>query len=261
MELLNALIFFYLADKETGKLKLLPQTIEDNRLKKIENAVAKLSKGVPIQYITKCVKFYNRVFYIERGVFIPRLDTEYLIDLALERIKGINNSIECLDICTGAGVIPITLILENPSIRATCLDISKKALKLAFLNAYRFGVLDKLEIVHSDLFDNLGELYYNRLDFITANPPYVPSSRYRKLHCSIFYEPRRAIVAKDGGMHVIKRMIHSYRKFLKKGGFFIFEFPIYNKEMVRKVLIESRTGNFKFFYENNTGFVCIENDG
>lgn len=256
---MNSLIYFYLSEKENKRIKLIPQNVDKRKLLKIEEAIAILSKGVPIQYITKIAKFYNRDFYIQEGIFIPRLDTEYLIDIVLEKIKDINKPLECLDICTGCGVVPITLILENPKIRAVCTDINKKALKIAFYNSYKFNVADKLEIVFSNVFDELTESYYNRFDFITANPPYVPPSRYKKLHCSIFYEPKNAIVAKNNGMEIIEKMLCGYKKYLKKNGFFIFEFPIYNIKSVKKLFKRLRIVNFKFYYENNTGFVCIEN--
>lgn len=248
-----------MSDKDNRKLKLIPSTVDEQSVKKFEKAVLALNKGVPLQYITKTVKFYGRDFYIEKGVFIPRLDTEYMVDMVLDKIKDRNKNMECLDICTGSGVLPITLILETDKLHAVCTDINKKALKISFLNGCRFNVNDKLEFILSDVFDNLGESYYGRFDFITANPPYVPLYRYNKLHCSVHREPKNSIVAKNNGMYIIEKMLNGYRKYLKKNGFFVFEFPIYNIGRLKKVLKKLNIVNFKFSYENNTGFACIEN--
>lgn len=248
-----------MSGENNKRLKLIPESVDEQSIKKFEKAILELSKGVPLQYVTKTARFYDRDFYVEKGVFIPRLDSEYLIDLVLDKIKDKNKNMECLDVCTGSGALPITMILESPKLRAVCTDINKKALKVSFLNGCRFNVVDKLEFVFSDVFNNLSESYYGRFDFITANPPYVPLRRYNNLHFSVLREPKNSIVAESDGMDIIEKMLCGYRKYLKKDGFFIFEFPMYNMKRLKELLKKLNIVNCKFYYENNTGFAYIEN--
>jgi release factor glutamine methyltransferase len=249
-------------------LKLLPEVVNKNALRKFERALNSIKEGMPIQYITKVAKFYGREFYIEKGVFIPRLDSEYLIDIVIEKLKSLisnlpehqNNhrKIHFLDIGCGSGALSVTLLLEENRLYATCVDISKKALKITFLNSCKYKVQDRLELLRSDVFEALDEKHYNKYHFIICNPPYVPLYKYKKLHRSIFYEPKNAIVAKDEGMKVIKDIIAGYKKYIKDKGFVVVEFPLYNLKRLEEELAKKKIINFKIFNENNTGFAMME---
>ncbi|MFN7181381.1 MAG: HemK/PrmC family methyltransferase [Planctomycetota bacterium] len=260
-EIVNHLIFFYLSDKEDGELKLLPKNVKKNNLNKFLKALRNIREGLPIQYVVKTVKFYGRDFYIEKGVFIPRLDTEFLVDLVLGKVRDRRERLNFLDIGVGSGAPTITILLEKPNTYATGIDISKKALKISFINGYKYNVLNRLEIIYSDVFEQLGERYYNKFDFIISNPPYVPCSKYRTLHESIFYEPKEAIVGGKDGNKIIEKILAGYKQYLKEKGFLAFEFPPYNLEEIRKIFREKKIVNFKFYNENNTGFAIIENGG
>ncbi len=260
IDIVNQLIFFYLSEKEEGKLKLLPQRIKKSNLKKFLQAFRNITKGIAIQYVTKNARFYGRDFYIQKGVFIPRLDTEYLIDLVLKKINNnVYEKINFLDIGVGSGALAITILLQKPNTHATGVDINKKALKIAFLNSCRYNTQNKLDIIYSDVFEHLDNKYYNKFDFIISNPPYVPYYRYKKLHKSIFCEPKNAIVANNNGNEVIEKILSGYKRYLKEKGFLAFEFPWYNLNKIKRLFLEKNIVNSNFYKENNTGFAVIEN--
>ncbi len=177
-------------------------------------------------------------------MFIPRLDTEYLIDLVLKKINSkTDKKIYFLDIGTGSGVLAITILLEKANTIATGIDISKKALRVSYINSCIYNVSSRLKLICSDLFDNLNTDYFNYFDFIISNPPYVPYSRYKKLHQSIFYEPANAILAANNGFEIIEKIISEYKKYLKKEGFLAFEFPLYNLNKLKKLFLEKNIKN------------------
>ncbi|MDG2266737.1 MAG: peptide chain release factor N(5)-glutamine methyltransferase, partial [Candidatus Marinimicrobia bacterium] len=103
-------------------------------LHKLHTWIDRRIKKEPLQYITGSCEFYGRKFFVNNNVFIPRPETEMLINIALS-VLGDDSNKKILDICTGSGSIAITLAkeLNNPNISA--IDISNKALEIAKINA------------------------------------------------------------------------------------------------------------------------------
>jgi len=140
--------------------------------------------GMPLAYILGEADFYGRTFIVTPDVLIPRPDTEVLIEKALDYIK-INfqnkKEIYIADICTGSGIIAITIALElertynlpSTTYRLIATDISPTALAVAKQNAKKHGVADKIEFIQGDL---LNPIKNRKIDLIVSNPPYVPSA-------------------------------------------------------------------------------------
>ncbi len=172
-----------------------------------------LKNGVPIEYVTKRIQFreYNLVIY--PGVFIPRLETEYFIELINQRVELKPQRI--LEIGTGCGAIAIALarIYKHAEIVAT--DISNRALDNARINIERFGLKTRVELIHSDLFENID----TRFDLIVSNPPYVPSNRLFSLPKSVRdFEPLRAINGGKDGTVFIQSLVEQGMSYLNSNG-------------------------------------------
>jgi release factor glutamine methyltransferase len=171
--------------------------------------------GMPLAYILGEADFYGRTFIVNKDVLVPRPDTELLIEKALEYIQNnFQNKKEIIlaDICTGSGIIAITLGLELPSIHIIATDISPEALLIAKQNAEKHGVLDRIDFIQSDL---LQPIKNKNIDLLVSNPPYVPTQELENTTSlekrGLDFEPR---IALDGGEDGLKfvRQIQEYSK-------------------------------------------------
>lgn len=177
------------------------QDVDNITISNYKNALKKLAKGTPIQYITNTQEFMKLNFYVDENVLIPQPDTEILVEEVINYIENhLNNNtvanepIRILDLCTGSGAIAISLAknIQNCNIIAT--DISSKALQIAKLNAERNLVRNSIHFIESDMFLALND--FKNFDIIVSNPPYIETSTIKNLSKEVKSEP---ILALDGG--------------------------------------------------------------
>ena len=137
-------------------------------LKILKSFIFRRLKKEPLQYITNLSEFYGVEYFIDKSVLIPRPETEILVDLAKENLKGIKYP-KILDIGTGSGCIAISLALENYNYKVIGIDISKKAIGVANENKAR----NKVENVSFLKMDILNQIPDDMFDLIISNPPYI----------------------------------------------------------------------------------------
>ena len=176
-------------------------------------ALEKRSNGYPLPYILKKREFMGLEFFIDEGVLIPRQETEELVEITL---KDCNDKENFLDIGSGSGVICVSLLCYNTLLRGVALDISRKACEITKINAEKFGVSNRLEIIHEDF--NLFETE-KKFDFIVSNPPYVRTEFLKNLP----YEPIEALDGGDSGFSFYPSLIRKSFDLLNKNGFVLFE--------------------------------------
>lgn len=155
-------------------------------------ALEKIIKGKPIQYITNNQEFMKLNFYVDENVLIPQPDTEILVEEVIEYAKN-NTTLKVLDLCTGSGVIGISLAKNIRDVNIHVSDISNKAIQIAKLNAERNLVHTKLKFIESEMFKKIKEDNYN---IIVSNPPYIKTKVIKTLSEQVQEEP---IIALDGG--------------------------------------------------------------
>lgn len=167
-----------------------------------------LLKGYPIQYLIGYVNFYGYKIFINKNVLIPRFETEGLVSKTIELLKKYNfYNINALDLCTGSGVIAVTLAKEL-EIPVTASDISEKALKVAKYNMDYHKI--NCNILKSDLFINIREKY----NLIITNPPYV--NKDENISEIVKKEPTIALFSDDKGTNHIKRILRDCQNHLEK---------------------------------------------
>ncbi len=180
------------------------------------------STGRPLQHLTGTQAFRRLDLRMADGVFIPRPETELLVEAVLDRLGSQGGSAEVLEIGTGSGAICVSLAVEAPGTVVWSADISKSALTLAALNARAHGVEDRLNLVHGDLFSAVpaGKVF----DVIVSNPPYVPAGEIDALAREVRdHEPRAALDGGPAGLDFYLRIISESRQWLKAGGLVAFE--------------------------------------
>lgn len=186
--------------------------------------VSKRRLGFPLAYLTGTKEFWSIPFRVSPGIFIPRPETELIIEKVLELTSRPNSRKTIVDIGTGCGNIAISLAKELPQAQITATDISQKALKTARLNASQQKV-SKITFARGRLFSPLKKLdLENECDFIVSNPPYVSEAEWKRLPLEIKnHESKRAVVAGEEGLEFIQRLIQGSPRFLKPGGYLVFE--------------------------------------
>ena len=163
------------------------ELLTGSALRKYEDAVLCRTRGEPLQYILGEAEFWGRNFLVDKRVLIPRPETERLVEIALEQIKG--ESVRILDLGTGSGAIAVTLKLERPEWRCSASDVSKSALQVAAKNAERLGA--EVEFHCENLFGR--NLSPGNFDWIISNPPYLEFSRDFIAKDVRKHEPRMAL--------------------------------------------------------------------
>lgn len=186
--------------------------------------------GEPVSYLVGETEFWGLPFHVEPSVLVPRPDTETVIEVA--RVARPDRAAPCrmLDLCTGSGVIAVSLAREYPVAQVVAVEISPAAAALARKNAARNAVADRVDVREGDLFTPVrGE----RFDLIASNPPYIASSVIATLSAEVRREP---VIALDGGRDGLvfyDRMCAEAREHLATGGVLIVEHGYDQAEAVR----------------------------
>lgn len=163
-----------------------------------------LKQGKPLEYIIGKVRFLGNEYIVNESVLIPRLDTELIVNKALDLITN-NGMKKVLEIGTGSGAIGIHLV-KNSDIQLIATDISEEALDVAALNAERLDVdLNKYELVKSDVYENIGE----KFDLIISNPPYIKTDEMETLNKDVLNEPALALDGGKDGLDIYRKIIEN----------------------------------------------------
>ena len=174
------------------------EELEDEEEKEFWRQIDELSKNTPLQYLTKTQEFMGLDFYVNENVLIPRSDTEILVEEVLKNIDK-SKKVRILDMCTGSGIIGISLAKICDNVEVVCVDKSDMALEVAFENAKFHGVANRIDFICSDMFCELFDLCNMKdvkFDIIVSNPPYIETETIKTLNKDVQKEP---LMALDGG--------------------------------------------------------------
>jgi len=198
----------------------MPRPLDAAELAAVRALVVRRRAREPVAYILGQREFYQRRFEVTRDVLVPRPETEVLVDRALE-VLG-KDATRALDLCTGSGVIGITLACERPALTVDATDLSEAALAVAQRNASALGVQGRMRFLHGDLFAAVPE--GERYDLVVANPPYVATAELPELAPEVAqHEPRGALVAGADGLDVLRRLCAQASAHTRPSGHVLFE--------------------------------------
>lgn len=175
--------------------------------------------GTPVAYLRGFREFHGLAFAIDERVLIPRPETELLVDLAVERVRGVLTGaprppgtppVRVWDVGTGSGAIAVAIAVALrrrgylDEVRLTASDISAEALAVAVENAVAHGVADRIELVLADLVAASPML---PADVLVANLPYIPSETIPTLPIDVRAEPQVALDGGIDGLDLIRRLL------------------------------------------------------
>ncbi len=204
------LLAAHVAGTDRGRLALIEPG--GDFFERYELLVARRAERVPLQHLTGTAAFGAVTVAVGPGVFIPRPETESLLEWALAQPLSPNPVV--LDLCTGSAALAIALWHHRPAARVIAVDDSDEALAYA-----RHNVADtSVELVRADVSAAglLGELD-GTVDLLVANPPYIPDGAELEPEVAE-HDPAHALFGGDDGMVVIAAIIGLAARLLRTGG-------------------------------------------
>ena len=221
--------------------------IEDEEIEKIRYFIQKIGREkFPVQYLLNEQEFYGRKFYVDKGVSIPRQDTEILVEKMIDTLKDkvLKNEIhpKILDIGVGSGIIGITAALEIESSYVLGVDISDKALETAQKNKEILKV-SNIKFLKSDLFENVE---FREFDMIVSNPPYISLNEVGIMSDdTLLHEPSEALFAENDGLYFYYEICQKASDYLADFGYLLFEIGYKQGKNVAKIMASSGFKNIE----------------
>lgn len=221
--------------------------IEDEEIEKIRYFIQKIGREkFPVQYLLNEQEFYGRKFYVDKGVLIPRQDTEILVEKMIDTLKDkvLKNEIhpKILDIGVGSGIIGITAALEIESSYVLGVDISDKALETAQKNKEILKV-SNIKFLKSDLFENVE---FREFDMIVSNPPYISLNEVGIMSDdTLLHEPSEALFAENDGLYFYYEICQKASDYLADFGYLLFEIGYKQGKNVAKIMASSGFKNIE----------------
>ena len=193
--------------------------LTQDTIKTFHSWIQRLIKNEPLQYITGTIEFYGLELMITPAVFIPRPETERVVEIALQILKTIISP-KILDVGTGSGCIAIALANELPEASVTGIDIDPNMLKVAQKNAD----LHKINNIIFKQMDIQKEIPKESYNLIVSNPPYIPLNEMSDLEKKIKdFEPHIALTDGADGLIFYHRLASVASKILHSNGYLIME--------------------------------------
>ena len=222
--------------------------IENEKIEKIRYFIQKIGREkFPVQYLLNEQEFYGRKFYVDKGVLIPRQDTEVLVEKMIEILKNNilkNKNLEkilkihpkILDIGVGSGIIGITAALEIKDSYVLGVDISEKALETAKKNKELLKV-SNIKFLKSNLFENIE---FKQFDMIVSNPPYISLNEAGIMSDdTLLHEPSEALFAENDGLYFYYEICQKALDYLADFGYLLFEIGYKQGKNVAEIMTSS----------------------
>ena len=184
----------------------------------------------PIQYITGVAYFRYLTLRVGEGVLIPRPETEELVSGVIEKINAADRPITLIDLGSGSGAIALAVAYEIPDVKVIAVENSEAALIWLKKNAEL--VAPHVEVISADV-NNFAVA--KKVDFVTANPPYLPQAEILPKEVEDF-EPAAALRGGGDGMKIPNQFILCAVRILKSGGYFAIEHGEHQGESIKIAL-------------------------
>ena len=234
-ESLARFLLMYILDESPQLFSnsLSEQISKENEEKYFSLIEKHIKEDVPLSHLVGFEYFYDRKFKVTKDVLSPRMETEELIYKVIEYVKKTNkNNLKILDLCTGSGIIAITIKkeLEQVSVDVIASDISEEAIEVAKENA-RFHEAT-IKFIKSDIFNNIDD----KFDIIVSNPPYIDRKDEVTMQDNVLkYDPHLALFAEEEGMYFYRKIIEQANDYLNENGVIFFEIGYDQKDKIIKL--------------------------
>ena len=223
--------------------------ISDEQLFEYEDLVARRAERVPLQHLTGIAYFRHLELAVGPGVFVPRPETELLVEAAIAHLKDIPAPRNAVDLCSGSGAIALSIALEVPGTIVLAVELSDDAVKWLAHNIVDHAA--QLEAVGSHVFIHHGNAgdrtlladMVGQIDAVVTNPPYIPSDMIPRDPEARDHDPAIALFSGQDGLDVAREVVVVAADLLKPGGFFGMEHADVQGESV-PALLNQMTGTW-----------------
>lgn len=191
----------------------------------------------PVAYLVGHREFYGLDLETPKGVFIPRPETETLVDGVLEWLRGRGSGqIFVADVGTGSGAIACAIASRDPRVFVVATDISRKALEVARRNAHKLGLSERVQCLQCDMLSGIGAI-----DVVVSNPPYVGEDERHLLDRGVAeYEPYEALFGGPEGLGPTAKLLSEAQGCIRRGGALFIEVGSRrHREFVERTLYEA----------------------
>lgn len=181
------------------------------------------------------VRFLDVEILCERGVLVPRPETEPSVLLALRRIEEVLSPI-VVDHCSGSGNIGLAIANARPDARVWLCDLSEASSALARRNVMNLGFEGRVEVATGDLYGALPEALCGAVHLVVASPPFISTGRLASDRAHLLEdEPREAFDAGPYGLSIHQRLVKESAAWLAPGGHLVVEYGVGQHAQVRKL--------------------------
>jgi ribosomal protein L3 glutamine methyltransferase len=189
----------------------------------------RVKERLPAAYLTHEAWLGAHRFYVDERVIVPR---SHIAELLHEQLVPWLDDPEAvgsaLDLCTGSGCLAILAALAFPNAGVDAVDLSRDALDVAEKNVADYGLVDRIELIESDLFAALDGRTY---DLILSNPPYVNAESVAALPPEYLAEPALALGSGEDGLDATRQILAQAKQHLNPGGLLVVEIG-HNREVL-----------------------------
>jgi release factor glutamine methyltransferase len=216
-------------------------TLSTEQVSSLASMVARRGAREPLQYVLGETEFMGFRFRVDRRVFIPRPETEILVESVVKLVRDSRmKEAHILDIGTGSGNIAISLAKLLPHSRVSAADSSPDALEVARVNARVHGVEKRIELVEWDIFTGPERFGGERFHILASNPPYVPGAEYLFLQTEVRdFEPPVAVTDFGDGLLFYGAIAELGRRLLRPRGWLAVELAYNHHPRVERIFRES----------------------
>lgn len=219
----------------------------DNVIKQYEMLIDRRMKREPLQYILGNAEFMGLKFIVNRSVFIPRPETELLVETARELgYKHKDEILHLLDVGTGSGNIAVSIAYTCRNITIDAIDSDDEALLVAEANIKLHELTGRIRTFNYDIFDESSDKPLEYYDIVVSNPPYIPLSEYLTLEPEVRdFEPCHACTDGADGLTFYRGISRLCQTKLRDGGHLVVEIGYDQSWAVSKILSETGFQNIK----------------
>ncbi len=198
------------------------ETLGEETLAGYRRLLRRRAEHYPLQYLIGSVEFYSLPFAVREGVFIPRPETELLVEWINEAFRG-NAKARFIEFGVGSGVIAGSIAKGHPGWRGFAFDKSETATILAKENIEKLGIGgDRVSVFAADGFESVAGA--GEFDLLVANPPYIPTGTIGALQKEVsVYESKAALDGGRDGLSFYPMLASSGRRVLRPGGMIALE--------------------------------------
>ena len=235
-ELLAAHLLYDGSRSRLQHAALMGERLTPAQVAEYEALVARRAAREPLQHITGRAPFHHLELSVGPGVFVPRPETELLVEEALKvlsaRAESATGQLRIVDLCTGSGAIAAAVKSELPNAQVFAVELSEEAIPYARKNLESLGV----HLVQGDALTALTELA-GRFDAVLSNPPYIPSANVPADPEAALHDPDMALYGGGAdGMQMPSAIAARAYELLAPGGFFMMEHDDTQEDAVAELL-------------------------